>query len=144
MTGARVLLEFLLGEGRRLWYAIPRVEEFAGVRLALELEGADYLGIPMYGPRRVKVGYHLYSSVRPRPCGAFEPIEIGPQTATRAISVNVELAGLAQSVVSEGWSAIAGLFGLDPSSRSKLHAGGPETDELAEFLSPPRTVSPGD
>jgi hypothetical protein len=38
----------------------------------------------------------------------------------------------------------AGLFGLDPSSRSKLHAGGPEADALAEFLSPPRTVPPGD
>jgi phage terminase small subunit len=38
----------------------------------------------------------------------------------------------------------AGLFGLDPSSRSKLHAGSPEADELEEFLDRPNTVPPSD
>jgi P27 family predicted phage terminase small subunit len=36
------------------------------------------------------------------------------------------------------WQAVksfAALFGLDPSSRSKLHVGGSEPDEMAEFLS---------
>lgn len=31
--------------------------------------------------------------------------------------------------------AFAALFGLDPSSRSKLHIGGQQADEMAEFLS---------
>jgi P27 family predicted phage terminase small subunit len=38
----------------------------------------------------------------------------------------------------------AGLFGLDPSSRSKLHAGSPEADELEEFLGRPNPAPPSD
>jgi hypothetical protein len=127
---ANVLLEFLLTEGRRLYYAIPRVDGFAGVRLDLELREADYLGLPMYGPTRMKMGYRLYCSARPRPCGAVEPIEVSALTMTRAISVNVELTGLAEAFLSESWAA-------------RSHTIGGKVDEATSTADGPRPGRPG-